>query len=210
MITDPNNDKLIYGYSTGGDLISVSDWDSNPMTFSYTPASRISATKITDGFGRAILNAQFNTSGRLTQFANASGSLVSINYNLNTLSRSSTAPWTTNAKTETYNNIGLLTQSVDADGNVTNYTYNGTFTASETQVLGTTSLTSTYTENADGEFLTETDPSSNTTRFSYDQYGDPTSNTDALGNTSYLGYNPSTGDLTHVDDPYGRSGSFQL
>ena len=80
--------------------------------------------------------------------------------------------------------MGLLGQSVDANGDVTNYTYSSNnFLTSETQIVGTSHLTTTYTNNAYGEPLTATDPAGNTTYYSYDQYGDPTTATDSLGHT---------------------------
>ena len=89
----------------------------------YSAALPHFLTTITDGMGNAVLNVQYDSSGRITQITNATGQSDSMSYNLGNLSEAATAPGNTNPTTNTYNTEGLLIQSVDADGNVTNYTY---------------------------------------------------------------------------------------
>ena len=78
-------------------------------------------------------------------------------------------------------------------------------------------LTTTYTNNAYGQPLTQTDPAGNTTYYSYDQYGDPTSadrfagRHDLLSITISITTNPNdpdNGDLLSTTDPLGSTTSF--
>ena len=57
---------------------------------------------------------------------------------------------------------------------MTDYTYSSNnYLTSETQVVGSNDLTTTYVNNAYGQPTQETDPAGNTTYYTYDQYGDP-------------------------------------
>ncbi len=212
-ITDPNGKNIVYAYDPAGDLVSETDRDGNVTQFGYSAAQPHFLDQIINATGQSILNVQFNTSGRLTQMNDVEGNSATLSYNLSSLSESAIAPGNTSPTNYTYNSEGMLTQSVDADGDVTNYTYSSSnFLTSETQIVGTNHLTTTYTNNAYGEPLTETDPEGNTTYYAYDQYGDQTSDTDSLGNTTYTDYyldtsnpnDPDNGDLLSMTDPLGN------
>ena len=136
-ITDPNGGHIFYGYDAAGDLVSVTDRDNNVTTMAYSAALPHFLTTITDGMGNAVLNVQYDASGRITQITNATGQSDSLSYNLGNLSESATAPGNTNATTNTYNSEGLLTKSTDANGNETDYTYSSNnYLTSKTQVVG--------------------------------------------------------------------------
>ena len=72
-ITDPVGNHITYAYSGAGDLISVTDRDNNLTTYSYSPSQPHFLTQITTPMGQPALNVQYNTSGRITQVTNASG-----------------------------------------------------------------------------------------------------------------------------------------
>ena len=159
QITDPNGNSILYGYNAAGDLVSVTDRDGNVTTMAYSAALPHFLTTITDGMGNAVLNVQYDASGRITQITNATGQSDSLNYDLGNLSETATAPGNTSPTTNTYNTEGLLVKSVDADGNETDYTYDSNnYLTSETQVVGGNDLTTTYVNNSYGQPIQETDP----------------------------------------------------
>ena len=151
-IIDPDQNPIYYNYNTAGDLVSVADRDENFTNFAYSPAQPHFLDQITDGLGNVVMTDQYNTSGRLTQFTNATGSSETMSYNLSNLSESATAPGNTNPTTNTYSTEGLLVKSVDADGIETDYTYTGIFLTSELRSsIDGSDLVTTYVNNAYGQ-----------------------------------------------------------
>ena len=209
-ITDPNGNSIIYAYSPSGDLASVTDRDGNVTSFGYSPSQPHFLTQITDGLGNVVMSGQYNTSGRLTQITNATGSSYKLSYNLSNLSAVGDGAGEHQPDHQHLQQPRACSRkSIDANNNETDYTYNGMFLASKTQVVGGTDLTTTYTTNSYGQASTQTDPSNNTTYYSYDQFGDPLTETDSLGDTTSFNYyfdpgnpnDPLNGDLLSTTDP---------
>ena len=70
--------------------------------------------------------------------------------------------------------------------------------------MAVTAPTTTWTYDADGNMLSETDPLGNTTSTSYDGWNRAVSTTDALGNTTTTAYDPWN-NVVAVTDPLGRT-----
>jgi YD repeat-containing protein len=104
-------------------------------------------------------------------------------------------------ETETYDLDGnVLTRT---DGNVTTNAYLGGRLASTTVGTGTSAAAATsYTYDAGGDNLSETDPDGNVTSYTYDAAGRVLTEATALGTTTST-YDPD-GDLLSRTDPTGR------
>ena len=199
QIIDPNNNKIIYGYSPSGDLVSVQDRDNNIAAFAYSASQPHFLNQMTDGLGHVVLTERYDTSGRMVSLVDAKGASASLSYNPSTLSESLLEPGNSQVSSTVFNSQGLITKSIDADGHEVDYTYNGLFVASQTQVIGGTTLTTTFTYNAYGQVTTKTDPSGAVTYATYDVHRTLLSISNDAGTTSY-NYDQTTGELLSATD----------
>ncbi len=202
---------VAYGYDSISNLISVSKLtdgsDTNApvySTFSYfysNPQFPHLLTEIKDPRGIAILQAQFDSLGRLTGTVDANGNFTALKHD-------------TAAQTETvfdrmgnptqygYDQNGNVVSKTDPLGNTTTMSYdaNNNLT-SLTDPLGNTT---TFKNDGSGNLTGITDARGNTLAITFGANGNPTSFTDALGHTTTNLFD-SAGRLTSVTDPLGNT-----
>ncbi len=215
-IIDPDNNPIIYSYDANGDLVSVEDRDDNTTKLAYDAPQPHYLTQITDAMGDAVMAATYDTSGRLKQVTNATGESATLSYQAAALSGTTMAPGDANPIANTYNSMGQLTRSFDANGIETDYYYDiNNYLIKKVTDSAHQDLVTIYTNNAYGEPLTETDPSGNVIRYTYDQYGATTYEADGDAVTQYNYYlnpddptDPQNGNLTWTEDSLGSMTTF--
>jgi RHS repeat-associated protein len=175
-VTDPSGRALDYTYDGAGNLVTSADRVGNTTTYTYIAENYLS--EITDPLGNTPMRNEYDDSGRLIAQIDALGSRTEFAHDLDTREQTVT----------------------DRDGTVSvlQYDEGGNL---DSATIG--SITSTYTHDANGNKLTETDPNGNTTTFTYDALDRMTSQTDALGHASTYTYDGDN--LGTLTDPQGNA-----
>ena len=212
QITDPNNNVYSYGYDTNGQLISVTYPNTpQPSTYTYTPTGhyylsgtdfRNNPLPVTAYYDSATDGGNSAIDGRLLSVQDALGNTTSYAYDLSTTSivNGVSVPNTGvttmaypdgGTATMVYDSYGMLLTSTDPLSNTTINAYDANHNLiSVTDPLG---HVNTYTYNQNGNKTSSTYPATptsiNTTSTTqYNQYSEPTSTIDELGNVRVFNY----------------------
>ncbi|WP_236622194.1 RHS repeat-associated core domain-containing protein [Novipirellula maiorica] len=242
-ITDPAGESLTYKYDSAGRLINFYDRratdrlnDSDPLNdyqptkFQYTlgndpafetiPGVQNYLTRIIDPLGTTAIQANYDSvSGRLISLVDADGNPASLDYDIEGLKVTSTS---SSGSTEvSVDNFGNPIRSVDEQGNIMLTEYADPqkgLPSKVTRVVGDPDtpaevaagigddLTTRYSYNQWGQKTSETDPRGNTTSTIYDSQGYPRQEIDVFGNATT--YSFWEGQLYGTSDADGNSTSF--
>jgi RHS repeat-associated protein len=216
-ITDPQGNNYLYSYDSSGNLASVTYPPTTqtttlcpnttlPNTSTYTYDTNHLYTGGTDGrcnilptaayYGSADLDPNgLPLNGRLQSVTDAYNETTSYAYNLATDTTTVTYPADASGNVGTatmvYDSYGDLVTSTDPLGHITTNVYD----ANHNLILVTDPLShaTTYTYDANGNKTSSTYPSlgtgHNTTSTTYyNQYSEPTSTIDELGNVRFFNY----------------------
>ncbi len=211
-------------FDSWGRLATVTDNDGNVTTYRYhTPDGAL--LEITDPEKRvtkydplagstSLVGAVTDPSGRVTTLAYSGEQLTTITQPIPAVSGETQAPVTTFTY---FVNSGLLATESDANSNLTNFAYYPDLTLNKATATGQPSLVyqsvaSASLPQAGGYllpvssiFATSQDQSGNTTTYTLDRFGDPTSVTDALHNTTTY-HLDDNGRVTEMDQPNPGTG----
>ncbi len=169
-------DHTVYHYSSGGQLQSISDRNSNTTAFSYDTNGRLSSA--TDAAGRSITLTRDGT-GRVTSIADPAGQTTGY----------------------TYDAAGNLATFTDARGYTTTYNYNADHQlTSIVDARGKTALENQY--DSQSRVATQYDALRNATTFSYDVANRATTVTDPRGAVTKYEYDADLR-LSKVTDALG-------
>jgi RHS repeat-associated protein len=206
-IDDLKGNSISYGYSsTTGDLTSLTDRDDNKTQLGYSTQFAHNLNQVVDGLGVTAASVAYQSDGRVLGVMDAQGNTSTNGYNIGTLSASVTPPGST-AGHLTFDTNGDPTNAVDPSGATVNAFYDGNnFMTSETQVVGSQTLTTRFTYDAQGDVLSQEDPLGNTSHSAYNQLGEATSLTDPLGGTTQTQFD-SAGNILSTTSPTGVSSS---
>lgn len=237
-VTDARNNASVYHYDARGNLTQIDDPDGTNQQYGFGLEGN--RTSVTDQRGKTT-NYQYDTSGNVTEIRQSKpsdsdleaarptttmsygvydqisartdpeGKTVSYTYdtdgNLLTLTdeANKNTSWT-------YNSSGQPLTSTDANGRVTKYTYNTAgFLASEgsyEDALDLTGKTNTFTYNAWGDETSATDPLMQTTTTAYDKASRTTTVTlpeVVAGQSDQITYEyDPRGNLLSAEDPLGH------
>jgi RHS repeat-associated protein len=200
QITDPQGHLYQYSYDSSGNLVSVQyPGISSPITYTYDLSHRL--TGGTDANDHALPSRIYDTSGRLQSVTDALGNTTSYSYTAATVNgvfTSSTtitlppdANGTSGTVTNVFDSFGSLLSSTDPLGHTTTNAYDANHNLiSATDALG---RTITYTYDSRGNRTSVTLPraasSVNTTvTTTYNQFSQPATLTDQLGNVRTVSY----------------------
>ncbi len=174
-ITDPSSHKLVYEYSTVGDLIKTKDREGHETILQYLASKPHYLELLIDPLGRTGLRNEYDTTGRLVRQISAGGNSIAVSFDPN----------------------NSVVTNTDALGNATNYEYdNRGNIVTETNALGGT----THTVYNDLDLpIAITDPLGRVTRISYDSLGNETSRTDPAGNAILMTYGAFSSQTSFVD-----------
>ncbi|MFF7637458.1 RHS repeat-associated core domain-containing protein [Kitasatospora sp. NPDC008050] len=231
--TDPTGAKASSTYDADNHLLTTTSARGNATganaaayTTSYTYDGDGNTTSTTDPTG-AVTRTTYDLLNRPATTVDALGNATTTTYGSDGNPLSTTDP--TGARTtHTYDPNGRLTSTTDPLSHTTSYTYDGD--GNRTSATTATGDTTRWTYGANGQLSSIIDPrgtvtganaSDYTTTFGYDQAGNRTTTTDALGhsttvdydalnritsttnalgNSTTRGYDPD-GNLTKVTDP---------
>ncbi len=242
-IVDPAGGTLTYQYDFAGRLTGFYDRratekltdgdplnDVQPTRFDYElgsapeftniPAVENYLTKIVDPVGVAAVQASYDsTTGRLISLVDADGNPASLDYDISGLKVTNTS--SSGSSEVSLDASGNPIRSVDEQGNITLTQYADAkkgLPSKVTQVVGLPDtaaqiaagtgddLTTAYSYNEWGQKTSETDPRGNTSRTVYNAQGYPTQEIDSFGNvTTYAFYD---GQLSGTTDADGNSTQF--
>lgn len=231
-ISDTIGAVATYSYDSGNKLLSVTYADASSFTFAYDSGARL--TTVTDALDNVVESHSYDESGRALTSERADGvEHYDLEYVSSTetdvtdaLSHVSKYTFDTSKgrnvvtqveglcscgggsgsqiQTWTYDNKLNVTAKTDALGHTVSYTYDADGNClTETDVIGT----ATYTYNQLGEVLTATDKMSGVTTNTYSTAGDLLTINDALNHTTTLTYD-SRGQVQTLTDARGKVTTF--
>jgi RHS repeat-associated protein len=170
-----------YEYDASGDLVSVTDRESNTTRMEYSTTREHYLDKIIDPLGRTGVRNEYGSDGRLKELVDVNGQKVEMSYDPN------------NSKQVVKDARGYETAYIyDERGNV----------LSETNAKGT--IIRTY--DADNNILSETDEDGVTTEYTYDSKRNLLTIKDEDGNITRMTYDDK-GRATTIVSPTGLSTS---
>ncbi|MGR9106365.1 MAG: MopE-related protein [Gammaproteobacteria bacterium] len=213
QVTDPMGHTLNYGYDDSGDLVAFIDQSGNRTEFSYDDRHNI--LEIRDPLGNRPMQSEYDSNGRLIAILDGRGNRITFAHDVPgreeivTDSRGNVTRLvyndngyivqkqqsitiegvpTTATTLREFDALGNETASTDPDERRTAATYDGENLL--TQILDPLGLAlqTSYTYNARGEILSQSDPAGNSTAVTYDTRGNPTRITDSLGNAITIAY----------------------
>lgn len=242
-ITDPAGHSLLYEYNAAGQLVSFYDRratarlndgepnnDPTPIRFAYNlaedpayagiPGAAHYLTQITDPLGVVAVQANFHPdTGRLIELVDADGQSAQIAYNIAELTVASTsASGTTEISLDRHGNP---TRSVDEQGIVTLTEYSDLNRGLPNQITTIVGEPDTpeqiaagtgddqvvrFTFNQWGQRTSETDSRGNVSRTTYDNQGYPRQNIDVFGNSTTYTFHEDQ--LIGTTDHLGNSTTF--
>jgi RHS repeat-associated protein len=224
QITDPQGNNYLYTYDENGNLATVT-YPGQPQASTYTYAANHYYTGGTDARGNTLPSSIYYgptdtdpnglpLNGRLQSATDALGETTSYAYNLSTNTTTITYPTDSSGATGTakmvYDSYGDLLTSTDPLGHTKTNVYDaGHNLTSVTDPLG--KITS-YTYDSNGNQTSVTYPKSATSTntkssTAYNQFSEPISTTDELGNVRTFIYDVNYNPLS-VSDSAGTLASF--
>jgi RHS repeat-associated protein/uncharacterized repeat protein (TIGR01451 family) len=217
QITDPQGHLYQYSYDSSGNLVTVQyPGISSPITYTYDSSHRL--TGGIDANNHALPSRIYDTSGRLQSVTDALGNTTTYSYTTATVNgvfistTTITLPPDANGISGTVTNVfdsfGSLLSSTDPLGHTTTNTYDANH-----NLISTTDPvrhTSTYTYDSRGNRTSVTFPRtassvSTTITTAYNQFSQPVSLTDQLGNVRTVTYDANLLPQTITDTVDGST-----
>ncbi|MCP4769766.1 MAG: tandem-95 repeat protein, partial [Gammaproteobacteria bacterium] len=197
-IVDPSGQIITYDYSATGDLVAVTDRETNTSTYEYDDTHGL--TDLFDALDRRVLRNIYDDDGRLIAQEDSDGNRTEFLHDI--AGRTSQVTDRLGRITQFgYDERGNVTSEVDALGNLTSYT----FDANDNQLSKTDALGNTSSATFDDEDnqLTQTDELGRVTTFTYNEFGKEVEITDPKGN-AYTNDYDTVGNLVGITDPDGN------
>lgn len=205
-ITDPGGRQLTYAYNSGGQVESVTDPMGHVVKYAYD-AGNLAAVTLPGEEGPRW-QFKYDASHRITQVTDGRGGKTTNEYDGSSRVVSQTDPA---GRTLTFEYDSFHTVVTNqATGAITDKWFTSNNEPFEiTHGYGTPQATTkSFTYNAAGQIVRETDGNGHATTFGYDEAGNRTSEKDALGHETKRIYN-STHDVISVTTPGGETTTFE-
>ncbi len=205
--TGPDNESVIYDYTPGGDLDTVTDQNGHTTSFEYVDHA---LAQITDPLGNPYQRLEYSPDGRLEAITDANNNRTEITTDVGARTESVTSPDGRQITLSTFDERGNATSRddiFDGDHHLSTWTYS---TDDRDQIMTRTdpnlhTWTADYT--AEGDLDSFTDAIGHSTTIEYDDFGQPLTMVDELEGSTNLAYD-TRGNLVSVVDPEGRERSW--
>ncbi len=182
--TDPQGNKLTYGYDSAQNVTSITNGLTSQNTLKFTYNSNGTVATSIDGNGNQTIYSY--TNGNLTSIVapTATGGLGVTTLGYDSLSRvTSIKDGKGQTETISYDAMDRPTKETFGDGKTITYTYDAD--GNLTQQVDSASGTSTYTYDAKNRITQESLPGAHTNSYTYDNADNLTSVTDPNGKATY-------------------------
>jgi RHS repeat-associated protein len=231
-IEDPNGNALTFSY-TGDNLTTITDASGRSISLSYTGGK---LTTITDPntTPTRTLTYSYDANGNQVGFTDTLGNTTTYGYNSEHLLTSITDPKGGTTTITYMTPVGSpdvrRIEKISTPLSERQYDYDtAARKTTVTDILATTTQTTTYTYDSFGRvteikdaqgnsrtftwdvfdnLISVTDENLNTTTLTYDSKGNVLSRTDALGNITSFTYDPTFNKLTSITDANGNTTTF--
>jgi large repetitive protein len=200
QIIDPLGNSIQYGYSSSGDLTTVTDREGHTTTYRYHSTRPHYMVEIIDPLARPIARTDYDADGRLIGLVDGANSMTFAYDPENSVLRSTNALGETTAIE--YDGLGNIVGVVNPLGARTRSAYDDF--GNEVQFIDPLGRTTQRVFDSSGKLLEETDPLGNKTHLAYDRWGNVLSMIDPLGNVSTFTYD-SVGNPRTISDALGFS-----
>jgi RHS repeat-associated protein len=202
-IVDSTGRTVSYTYDSSYRILTYTDTNGGVWQYAYDPASGNLST-VTDPRGVVVQKSTFDGNGRVISQLQADGSTLQFAYTYYNPTVPANSPILTTTETDQlgrqrvyrFNAQGYLIQVTDPMGQVRNFNR-----AAGTNLL--LSLTGPGTCKVCG------DPTSGDVTYTYDASGNQLSQSDSLGDTYNYTYDPVFNQVTSVTDPTGALTQYQ-
>jgi RHS repeat-associated protein len=214
-ITDPIGRAVNYAYTSQGLLLMVTDPAGGTTIYTYDSQNRL--TQIKDARGVVMAQNTYDANGRVIQQIQADGGVIKFAYTLlnpmvptSPVLRTDVTDALGNTTSYRLDPVGFLLNVTDPTGQMRTFTRDPQHFNLPTAISGAGTCAAcgdprlgdqTFTYDATGNVLTQTDSLGNTTTYTYDPvFSKITSMTDPLGNKTTYAYD-SAGNLIKKTDP---------
>lgn len=211
-VTSPDGSATTMAYDSRGNTTSATAPASLGAQKTFTYDANNNLTSVTDGRNK-VTSYTYDSSGNNTQVVLDGTTVVQRTYNAAGQMLTST-DGRGKTTTYTYDSNGDLASVTDPLGNKTTYGYDSagrrtSMVDPRGNVAGANlaDFTTSYTYDAAGHVLTETDPLGHTTTYTYDSAGNQTSVTDPKNHTTTTAYDAANR-ATSVTAPDGGVTSY--
>jgi len=181
-IEDAKNNTITYNWD-GDKLISYTDRNGNTFTYEYDANGFM--YKIIGPDGKAYVENEYDTNGRVLSQKDGSGNETKFEYEflLNINTAKTTTVTYPDGTVKTYQNFLTMPEQISLNGVKLKYEYNGTL---PTQIIDPNNKSITYEYNTNGLVTKQTDPAGNSYEYQYDSNNNLISVKDPNGKiTSY-------------------------
>lgn len=159
-VTDPAGQSVRYRYDTRGDLVEVTDRQTNITHFVYSSTRPHYLEQVVDPLGHTGVRTEYNDQGRLVKLIDAAGNPVQLIHDPDN-SIEQVVDSLEHTNTFVYDGRGNVVTEVNALGGVTRREYD--LANNMTQEVDALDHTNRFTYDGEGNVLTRTDPLGNKT-----------------------------------------------
>jgi RHS repeat-associated protein len=190
-VTEPSTRSLTFAYDSLGKVVSVTGPAGVIASYAYDATSRLDSVSYPDGSGYSFT---YDSAARVLSVVDASGRVVET-HTYDSAGRGITSARADGQEKYTLYYMLQNTLVADANGNVTDYEWESVrgitprvrrMTGSCASCAGATAgQTQSWTYDANGSVLTDTDALGNVTSYTYDASGNRLTETTPAGTTTY-------------------------
>jgi RHS repeat-associated protein len=216
-IIDPNGKRIEYTYDSNGDLIAVTDREAHVVQFTYRTDAPHHLDEIIDPLNRTAASTEYYEDGRIKKVIDSAGKAIEYSYDVG--ARRQTTKDQLGAITSVWFDArGNVIREINPVGEVTVRTFDDKDNLlSETTIIGAedstsngehNDLTTRYEYDPKGNRIATISPRGHRSTTNYDDFSNPLTTVDELGNATTNFIDFRTGLLYGTRDANGNFTTF--